>query len=406
MKITREQARQFILAHQELLCPRSLVGKEGIMRYVNKVGCIQFDPLDMVGMNPSLVCQSRIKNYKAKYLKELLYCDRRLLDGWDKNMSIYPVEDHPYFSRYRKEAYERYNNHSNSISDILEDIREIIREKGPLSSIDLDFDTTVDWAWAPTRAARAALESMNFWGELVVENKVGTRKFYDFTEKYVPREIFSLEDPNATMEEYHQWHVKRRIRAIGLLWDRSGDAWLGIYKMKSNERSKAMVALQEKGEIIPIEVEDIKYIFYVAKEDLALLEEVIKGIVVEPQVAFIGALDNLIWDRKLIKEIYGFEYIWEVYKPIEERKYGYYVLPVIYGDKFVARFEPRFHKKTKSLQIINWWWEPNVALTKELKKALNKCFQDFKKYLGATTIDISEELKASLKLSSKTIGKS
>lgn len=405
MKITKEQARRFIIAHQELLAPRSLDGKEGIIKYINKVGCIQFDPLDMVGMNPSLVCQSRIKKYNPKLLNELLYTDRKLLDGWDKNMSIYPVEDYPYFSRYRKKAYERYSNHSSSINDILEEVREVIRKKGPVSSIDLDFDTTVDWAWAPTRVARAALESMYFWGELVIENKIGTRKLYDFTEKYVPKEVFLMEEPNTTIEEYHQWHIKRRIRAIGLLWDRGSDAWLGIYNMKSNDRSKAMLALKEKGEIIPIEVEDIKYTFYLAKEDLALLEEVIKGITIEPQVAFIGALDNLIWDRKLIKEIFGFEYIWEVYKPIEERKYGYYVLPVIYGDRFVARFEPRFHKKTKKLEIINWWWEPNITLTKELKKALNQCFEEFKKHLGATSIDINEELKGSLKLNAKTIGK-
>ncbi len=78
MRITKEQARRFIIAHQELLTPRSLDGKEGIIKYINKVGCIQFDPLDMVGMNPSLVCQSRIKKYNPKLLNELLYTDRKL----------------------------------------------------------------------------------------------------------------------------------------------------------------------------------------------------------------------------------------------------------------------------------------------------------------------------------------
>lgn len=391
MKINKRQARQFMLIHQKIMPVRKLQGKEGILKYIRRVGCIQFDPLNVVGYNPHLVLQSRIENYKSEYLQELLYSDRKLLDGWDKNRAIYAVEDWPYFSRYREKAYQRYGVESNSISKILPEVRNALEQNGPLSSIDLKFDTMVDWSWAPTRAARAALESMYFWGELIIHHKVGTRKVYDFTEKYLPSELLSMPDPNITIEQYFEWKLKRRIGAVGLLWERSGDAWLGISWMKSKQRFDAFSRLKEKGEVIKVEVEKIKHPLYIRKEETVLLHEILEESDVEPQASFIAPLDNLLWDRKLIKEIFGFEYVWEVYKPISERIYGYYVLPVLYGDRFVARFEPRFNKKTDKLEIINWWWEPDVIISEEMKRGLIRCFRQFLNYLGATGIKYGSE---------------
>jgi len=391
MKITKKQARQFMLIHQKIIPARKLQGKEGILEYIRRVGCIQFDPLNVVGCNPYLVLQSRIKNFKPEYLKELLYSDRKLLDGWDKNMAVYHVEDWPYFGRYREKAYQRYGGESNFISEILPEVRNALEQNGPLSSIDLKFDNKVNWPWAPTRAARAALESMYFWGELIIHHKIGTRKVYDFTEKHLSPELLSLPDPNVTMEQYFEWKVKRRIGAVGLLWGRYSEAWLGIDWMKSKERTEALLRLEKKGEILPIMVQDIKYSFYIRKEEESVLHEVLNGIDVKPQASFIAPLDNLLWDRKLIKEIFGFEYIWEVYKPVSERRYGYYVLPVLYGESFVARFEPKFNKKTKKLEIINWWWEPNVIISEAMKQGLSRCFEQFLNYLGATGIKFSKE---------------
>lgn len=389
MRINQKQAREFLLAYQRLLTPRKICGKEGIYEYIKQVGCIQYDPLDMVGYNSYLVLQSRVENFKAEYLQELLYTDRKLLDGWDKNMSIYSVQDWPYFARYREDEYHQYGKEKTSIDKVLPKVRESLMEKGPLSSIDIKLDTKVKWGWSSTRVARAALESMYFWGELIIHHKVGTRKVYDFSEKQLPSELLSMPDPNTTIEQYFEWYVKRRIGAIGLLWNRSGDAWLGIHWMKSKDRNEAISRLVEKGELIPLEVENIKYTFYIRKEEEALLNEIIKGVKSEPQASFIAALDNLIWDRKLIEELFGFQYKWEVYTPISERKYGYYVLPVLYGDKFIARFEPKYNKKSSILEIINWWWEPDIVVTEEMKKAISHCFKNFLRYLGAKDIQLN-----------------
>lgn len=389
MRITKKEASRFILNHQKLMPPRGLKGKNGIMEFINLVGAIQFDPLDVAGYNSNLVLQSRIKNYKISMLYELMYEDRKLIDGWDKNMCIFSTEDWPYFKRYREEWFERFSNRDVEIDRILEFIRKDIREKGPLSSKDLEFDTKVDWAWAPTRASRAALESMYFWGELIVHHKLGTRRFYDFTDKYIEKEILEKADPNKNLKEYFKWAIKRRIGAIGLLWNKPSDAWLGIHWMKSNDRKLAFQELIDSGEVLPIEVEDIEHTLYLRKDDIEVFQNTLSSSKVPSKASFIAPLDNLMWDRKLIKEIFDFHYTWEVYKPKEIREYGYYVLPVLYKDKFIARFEPRYNKKIKTLEIINWWWEENITLTKAMENALVECFSEFMEYLGAEYIEVN-----------------
>ena len=109
-----------------------------------------------------------------------------------------------------------------------------------------------------------------------------------------------------------------------------------------------------------------------------------------PQAAIIAPLDNLIWDRQLTLWIFDFDYIWEVYKPKAKRQYGYYVLPVIYGDRFVARFDPSFDKKKRALTINNWWWEENVQPNNDMESALIECFQSFNQYLNTLEFRLSE----------------
>ncbi|MGM0446111.1 MAG: DNA glycosylase AlkZ-like family protein, partial [Bacillota bacterium] len=287
-KISKKQARQFILTHQELLKSKEVVSKNNILDYINKVGCIQYDPLNKVGRNPHLVLQSRFKNYKKNYLKELLYKDRKLIDAWDKNMSIFQVEDWPYFKRNRVKAYNKYQKKKELVENVIPEVRKEIKNKGPLSSIDLDFDKKVDWSWAPTRAARAALESMYQWGELIIEHKVGTRKVYDFTDKYISENILSKEDPNKSQEDYHKWYIKRRIGSIGMLWDLSGSAWLGIKDFNKKKRVKAISSLIEQNELIEVKIKEIKHPVYIRQEELPLLNKIIEGVEYKPRVNFIA----------------------------------------------------------------------------------------------------------------------
>jgi len=110
---------------------------------------------------------------------------------------------------------------------------------------------------------------------------------------------------------------------------------------------------------------------------------------IEKRAALIAPLDNLIWQRDLVRWIFDFDYIWEVYKPAEKRQYGYYVLPVLYGDRFVARCEPALERKTRQLSIRNWWWQEGIVPDEEMLAVLADCLQDFCAYLNAVTIQLT-----------------
>jgi uncharacterized protein YcaQ len=391
--LSKSEARRLILCYQGLLPPQAAAGKEAAHACVQRLGCIQYDPLNIVGRNPDLVLQARISDFKPLLLDELLYKDRVLVDGWDKNMSIYGIEDWPYFQRYRDEAYERYNADSRPAVTILPEVRERIEQQGPLSSLDLDFDQTVDWSWGPTRMARAALESMYAWGEVIIHHRVNTRKMYDFAHRHIPNEILSADDPNETLERFWEWRVLRRIAAIGLIWNRSGDAWLGIRGLKAKEREAAFSRLRDGGLVVGVSVEGMKEPLYLRNVDRGLLDRTKEMRIDHPSASIIAPLDNLMWDRRFIKELFDFYYIWEVYKPVAERRFGYYVLPILYGDRFIARFEPGRDKESGAMLIKNWWWESGISQTKAMREALQHCFKRFLEYLDSDMLWIAEEVR-------------
>ncbi len=390
--LTNQQARRFILAHQGLWPPRDLEGKAGVLDYVRRVGCLQFDPLDIVGHNPELVLQARVADFRPTMLQELLYEDRKLMDGWDKNAAIYPVEDWPYFQRHRDAARRHPGKSKEAVEAALPQIREEIEARGPLSSLDLDFERTVDWSWAPTRLARATLESMYAWGELIIHHRVHTRKVYDFAHCHLPEELLSAPEPNETTAAYHDWYVLRRIGSIGLLWNRSGSAWLGMREIKSKERTAALARLLERGKVMRVRAEGVDPVLYARSEDKIRLDEVLNASSSpRPRAAILAPLDNLLWDRRFVEELFDFSYVWEVYKPADERLYGYYVLPILYGDRFVARFEPEHDQESGALIVKNWWWEPDITLSERMRSELLHCFERFLSYLEADTLLVDEQ---------------
>ena len=386
--LTNQQARRALLAHQGLWPPYELHGKAGALDYVRRVGCLQFDPLDIVGRNPDLVLQARVADYRPAMLQELLYEDRNLVDGWDKNAAIYPVEDWPCFQRHRDAARRHPGKSPEAVEAALPQIRAEIEARGPLSSIDIDLDRKVNWSWAPTRLARATLESMYAWGELIIHHRVHTRKVYDFAHRHLPATLLAAPDPNETPAAYHDWYVRRRIGSIGLLWNRSGSAWLGMRGIKSKERTAALERLMARGEVIQVEVAGIDPPLYLRSADQPRMDEALSAPTPSPRAAILAPLDNLLWDRRLIEELFDFTYVWEVYKPAAERLYGYYVLPVLYGDRFVARFEPTFDAESETLTIEGWWWEPDVQPDATMQAALIEGVQNFMRYVGADELRI------------------
>ena len=393
--ITKQQARQFILAKQGLIGSYQFNGKDGAFAYVRQAGCIQFDPVDVCGKNAELTLQSRVKGFRKTMLQELLYQDRKLVDYVDKELSIWPVEDWPYFSSFRERSLQMSDTFE-GLQELKEEAVRYIDENGPVCSDTLPIEGEIFWHssmhWSghwhkKSAAARSVLEQLYTDGTLIIHHKNGSRKYYDIAEKYLPAEILYAENPCRTDSEYTAWRVLRRIGAVGLLWDKNSPALLGI-QVKAEQRKKILADLAEERKICQVMVEDVKTPFYYLSFDEELMQKVKEGSAdLKPRMSFIAPLDPLLWDKALITALFDFTYAWEIYTPAEKRKYGYYTLPILYGDHFIGRIEA-VPGKDGILRVKGLWWEPGVRQTKKLNTALDRTLQNFAGFNGCRDYEL------------------
>ena len=388
LTITKQQAAQFILAKQGLIGSYRFTGKSGAYDYVRQAGCIQFDPVDVCGKNAELTLQSRVKGFRKSMLRELLYEDRKLVDYVDKELSIWPVEDWPYFNSYRERS-RRQSDTFEGLQELKEVAAAYIKENGPVCSDTLPIDGEIYWHssmhWSgnwqkKSPAARSVLEQLYTDGELIIHHKNGSRKYYDLAEKYLPATVLQAENPCRSEFDFISWRILRRIGAVGLLWDKSSTAFLGI-DIKADLRKEVLSDLLENKKISSIMVEGIKIPFYYRIEDETLMQEILDGCAdLKPRMSFIAPLDPLLWDKSLILALWDFRYSWEIYTPAAKRKYGYYTLPIIYGDRFIGRIEAVPDRKKDILQVRGLWWEPGIRQTKALKSAFERTLDRFAKF--------------------------
>ncbi|WP_106768843.1 winged helix-turn-helix domain-containing protein [Paenibacillus faecalis] len=392
IQLTNRQARQFLLLKHGLLGEYRFTGKQGVLDFVRQVGCIQYDPIDVCGKNAELVLQSRIQGFTKSILDELLYQDRLLVDYPDKIMAIISARDWPYFERYREAARQHANRYP-EMEALTEQVRTHIQHHGAISSDGLKLDGNFSWQsaihWSSgNNATRSVLEQMYSTGELIIHHKIGTRKYYDFAEKYIHPDLLNAPEPLKDELEHQKWRILRRIGAVGLLWNRASDAWLNIWGLKAKQRSEVFRQLLDEARIVAVAVEQLKDMLYCRAEDLPLIEAVLQNPAPKRRCELIAPLDNLIWDRKLISELFGFDYIWEIYTPPSKRKFGYYVLPLLYGESFIGRAEIIAERKTGRLVVKNIWYENGIKPTKPLQRAVDHCFQNFALFNGCETISI------------------
>lgn len=390
-RLTNRQARRFMLQKQGLIGKHRFVGKQGALAFIGQAGCIQYDPIDVCGKNAELVLQSRVKGFSKQMLYELLYEDRQLLDYFDKNLSIIRTADWPYFRRNREESRAGGKSRK-EVGAVCDEIKDIIRKRGPVSSADIGFNEKVGWYWSDTRLSRAALETMYFRGDLVVHHKKGTVKHYDLAENHISFELRDAPEPHPDDFEYQKWRVLRRIGAVGLLWNRASDAWLNIHGLKTECRKRIFAELLKEDKIREAAVEGIGDKLYFLSADADIYEEAVTNPRLRKRCELIAPLDNMLWDRRLIRALFGFDYKWEIYTPEVQRKYGYYVLPILYGDRFAGRIEAVCDRKNKRLVVKNLWLEDGVWPDLLFSGALNACLGRFAEFNGCTEIAGAEKI--------------
>ena len=358
MQITTEAARRFLVRRQLLAPARTLTGgPKAVLEVFQQLGSIQFDPIAVAGRNHDLVLHARVAEYDPAWC-DLLYERRKVFEAYNKGLSLVATAEFPWF----RVALSRSSQHVLAGNrEVAERVLERIRTEGPLSALDFERKRgpTIDWFGAPTNVVRAVLEAYTAIGVLGLARRDGNRRYYDLLERLLPRDVLEHRIPLA---EQLRHKMLSRYRAHGLLGiGGGGDIFGGLGPAKPNPDlpgHPGRTALREElvgaGELVPVEVEGVRGKRFVLRDEVELL-----AAPPEPpaSVAFLPPFDPLIWDRGLLASLFDFEYVWDLFFPESRRRFGWYVLPILFRDRFVGRIEPRIDRSERSVQMLGQWWE-------------------------------------------------
>jgi uncharacterized protein len=363
VKVTADAARRFLVARQLLAPARSLKGgPKAVLDVFRKLGSIQFDPTAVAGRNHDLVLHARVAGYEPAWC-DLLYERGEIFEATNKAMSFVPTSEFPWFRHVMGRKGPRF--HAAALADntaVAERVLERIRTEGPLSSLDFQRETgpTKDWFGMPENAVRAVLEAYTVTGVIGLARRDGNLRYYDLLERLLPAELLAQEVPER---EQLRHKLLSRYRAHGLLGvGGAGGTFDRIAPPKSTPertgRNELREELVELGALVPVDVEGVRGKRLVLAQELALLQAPPEPT---PSVAFIAPFDQLLWDTALLSSLFAFDYVWEGFFPPAKRRWGYYVLPIVFGDRLVGRIEPRIDRDRARVEVLNLWWEEGFA---------------------------------------------
>jgi uncharacterized protein YcaQ len=401
VRITAEAARRFLVARHFLAPARSLEGGPGaVLEVFNKLGSIQFDPLAVAGRNHDLVLLARVADYDPEWC-ELLYERREIFEAYNKGLSFVLASEFPWFRATLSRNSPRLLAEN---ADVAERVLERIRAEGPLSALDFERERgpTTDWFGMPTNTVRAVLEAYAVTGVLGLAQRDGNRRYYDLLERLLPNELLA---PSVPLTEQFRHKLLSRYRAHGLLGvGGGGDIFGGLGPAKPDARwpehpgrTALRNELVESGELVPVDVDGVRGKRFVVKEDVELLEAP-----PEPpsSVAFLPPFDPLVWDRGLLGSLFDFDYVWELFVPPAKRRWGWYVLPFVFRDRFVGRIEPRIDRADVRVHVLNAWWEDGFAPRRAdgFVDGMREALRAYLRFAGASRLEWAPHLGAEKRL--------
>ncbi len=354
-----------------------------MLRVVDRLGSLQFDPLEVTGRNHDLILAARIDGYRRAWTDGHLYDTRALYETYNKGLSIVPTAELPWYRITWDEARARHDEATfDEHGPLAEELLGRIREAGPLASTDIESRAAIDWYWGPTNQVRAVLEALAEAGVLGLSRRDGNRRVYDLAERLFPPPLLA---DRRSQTEQRRHKLLSRYRAHGLLGrSGSGELWYGTTGTPS--RRELLDGLVDDGTLVPVTVEGVRGDRFVLADELPILAASTDRDPAVPQgVAFLAPLDPLVWDRDLLRSLFDFDYVWEVYVPAAKRRWGYYVLPILFGDRLVGRIEPRIDRQTRTLRVLDLWWETGFDPTVEdgFAVAFGEALVAHARFLGA-----------------------
>ena len=388
--------RRFILGRQGLWPGRRWAGKEGTAAALRHAEAVQIDPVAVVAQSSDIVLWGRVLDYQPADLHALAYAERRFFD-YGTALFFYPMAELPYWrvvmERYRTNG--RWSEFMQAHPALLDEVRAELRDRGPLRG--REFDGKKVQAYRSSKDTGLALYALWVSGELMTHGRHGRERIYGFTEDIAPAALQHTADA-AAAEAYF---LRKGLAEQGLSSARTVRALLRDVRgtaVDLKEAQALLAGMLAAGEIGTAQIEGQKEPVYYLAADRPLLEALLHdqtpaawqplGPDTEEEVIFLSPLER-VSARGRARELFDFDYIWEIYKPEAQRVYGPYTLPILYGDRLVGRMDGRLDRPSRTLVLNGLWLEDWFAPDAAFADALRRGLERFAALLGAEEVDRS-----------------
>jgi len=357
IKVSNSEARRLALQCQQIgIETNAPPGKEGAAQVVEQLGYVQIDSIAVVQRAHHHTLWNRHPGYSVEMLHELQSIDRRVFEYWGHAASYLPISDYRYYlprmrSHQRprnKWQRDRFEQHGHLMAPVL----ERIRAEGPLGSIDFnpppDAKRGTWWDWKP---AKIALEMLFDRGELMITERRNFKRIYDLTERVLPSDI-DTRYPND--DELGRFLVRRALSAQGVAQEKEI-----IEHVRAADRrviAGSLADLVDVGEVVEVAIEADTAATNYALADT--IDSALRQGITAQRVVFLSPFDNLITLRERTRRLFAFDYTLECYLPAAKRRYGYFVLPILWGDEMIGRVDAKADRKSKTLLVQSLHFEP------------------------------------------------
>ncbi len=394
MKISLSTARR-IAINSQLLDGRTKIAKskKGVEQVFNHLGYIQIDTVQAVRRAHHQTLWSRMPSYDSKMLHSLMK-DTRVFEYWGHALSYLPIADYRYclprmkrftdpYSKWEKERFEKYGQYMKPALDR-------IRKEGPLMSRDFVFKKNSKGASPRDRNPFKPALEMLFWrGEIMIKERQKFKRLYDLSERVLPDNV-NMTIP--TNEEYGRFIVKRALQSYGIASEK--EIRNHLFMRNKDLISKTILNMKESGELVQVEIEKSKQVYYAFNNVIENLSKIRQP---KPCLHLLSPFDNLIIQRDRTTKLFDFDYTLECYVPPAKRKWGYWVMPILWGDEFIGRFDPKVDRMKKILNIVSLYFEKKFNKQNEVLPELAKKLCDLAHFTDCKAIDIQNMSPSKMK---------
>lgn len=378
-ELSIRDARRILLDSQGLLNPRAKwAGKAGALQAIEHLGYLQIDTINIIERTHHHVLFSRVKDYASAHLHGLQDEDRAVFEFWTHALSYVPVRDYRYYLPFMKDvrsgAMGWYNPRPTAW---MKKVLARIEKEGPLGVSD--FEERVrkrTHPWGGTKVAKRVLERLKYEGALTVVSRRGFEKIYELTERALPKASAHL---HPTPEEMHEYHVTRAERAFGIF---SAENALHLRKKKTvAELARYIEKNRERLGFVPVRIEGSPTPRWMSRARLEKLPA-LRTLSAKKTAHLLSPFDPILIQRKVLSDFFGYDYTIECYVPAPKRKFGYFCLPILYGDEFVGRADCKAHRKEGVLEIISLHQESGVEDATTFARAFREEVERFARFNG------------------------